>query len=397
MFATLYRTFIDTSMMEDKETMVKTSKSAMLLMMLMLTLLIAACGSPTSTADPTEEPTPAAEADGTAMTPVAGNTDAEGSAAGQSIVVYTALEDDQLTGYMEVFTQAHPEINVEIVRDSTGIITARLLAEKDNPQADVVWGLAATSLLLAQQEEMLEPYAPAGLENVSPRFRDPADPPAWVGIDVWMSAFCVNTIELENQNLPMPTSWADLTNPVYKDALVMPNPASSGTGFLSVSAVLQTMGEEEGWNYLDALHDNIGQYTHSGSKPCKMAGAGEYPIGISFGYRGIIQKQAGEPIEVVFPSEGSGWDMEANALVKKDDIKPAARTFLDWAISDAIMQEYAQSFAITSVPTDQGIPEGFPSDPLAQLIDNDFEWAASNREAILAEWTERYDAKSEPK
>lgn len=176
----------------------------------------------------------------------------------------------------------------------------------------------------------------------------------------------------------------------------MPNPASSGTGFLSVSAILQMMGEEEGWDYLDALHANIAQYTHSGSKPCRMAGAGEYPIGISFGYRGIIQKQEGEPIEVVFPAEGSGWDMEANALVKKDAIKPAARTFLDWAISDAIMREYATSFAITSVTTDVSIPAGFPQDPLAQLIDNDFAWAASNREAILAEWTERYDAKSEP-
>lgn len=364
-------------------------KSALLLIMLVLALFSAACGTtaPETASTAGEVPT-AAEA--------AADTTPEGMADDQSIVVYTALEDDQLTRYMEVFAQAHPEINVEIVRDSTGIITARLLAEQDNPQADVVWGLAATSLLLAQQEGMLEPYAPAGLENVSPRFRDPADTPAWVGIDVWMSAFCVNTVELDNQNLPMPTSWADLTNPVYKDAIVMPNPASSGTGFLSVSAILQMMGEEEGWNYLDALHENIAQYTHSGSKPCKMAGAGEYPIGISFGYRGIIQKQAGEPIEVVFPSEGSGWDMEANALVKKADIKPAARTFLDWAISDEIMQEYAQNFAITSVPTDAGIPEGFPEDPLAQLIENDFEWAASNRESILSQWTERYDAKSEP-
>lgn len=362
-----------------------------LLGLVLAALLLAACGG-----TPAQQAAPTTPADATA--PAAGSTPAADAPAtdAQTLIVYTALEDDQLNTYMEIFQEANPNINVELVRDSTGIITARLLAEKDNPQADVVWGLAATSLLLADQEGLLEPYAPAGLENISLRFRDQTEPPKWVGIDVWMSAFCVNTVEMEALGLPMPTSWADLADPAYKDALVMPNPASSGTGFLSVSAVLQMMGEEEGWNYLDALHENMAQYTHSGSKPCRMAGAGEFPIGISFGYRGIIQQDEGQPIEVVFPSEGSGWDMEANALVKKATIKPAARTFLDWAISPEIMEAYADNFAITGAPTAAGVPEGFPANPESQLIENDFVWAASNREAILAEWAARYDAKSEP-
>lgn len=368
--------------------------TTVVLMILVMMVLIAACGETAPPAVSGEE-TPA-----DAAMPVAETTPTEESEMTstdeQTLVVYTALEDDQLERYMEVFKADHPEINVQLVRDSTGVITAKFLAEKSNPQADVIWGLAATSLLLADEEGMLEPYAPEGLDQVNPRFRDAADPPTWVGIDVWESAFCVNTVELESKNLPMPTSWEDLTNPVYKGSIVMPNPASSGTGFLSVSAILQLMGEKEGWDYLDALHENIAQYTHSGSKPCKMAGAGEYPIGISFGYRGITQKEDGEPIEVVFPKEGSGWDTEANALVKKNNIKPAAQTFLDWAISENIMQEYAESFAITSVETDIPIPAGYPADPLEQLIDNDFKWAATNREAILAEWTQRYDAKSEP-
>jgi iron(III) transport system substrate-binding protein len=211
-----------------------------------------------------------------------------------------------------------------------------------------------------------------------------------------MSAFCVNTVEMEKLNLPMPTSWEDLLKPEYKGHLVMPNPNSSGTGFLSVSAILQSKGEKEGWAYLDKLHENMGQYTHSGSKPCKMAGTGEYPIGISFDYRALQQKADGEPIEAVFPKEGSGWDLEANALVKKETINPAAKTFLDWAISNSAMKEYAQSFSITGAKTDVPVPAGFPGDPAAQLTKNDFNWAAANRETILAEWLKRYDAKSEP-
>ena len=69
----------------------------------------------------------------------------------RAITVYTALEDDQIAVYLPQFRKAHPEIKVNIVRDSTGIVTAKLLAEKDNPRADLVWGTAATSLLVADR------------------------------------------------------------------------------------------------------------------------------------------------------------------------------------------------------------------------------------------------------
>jgi iron(III) transport system substrate-binding protein len=314
------------------------------------------------------------------------------------ITVYTALEDDQLAEYLPLFEKQYPDIKVSKVRDSTGIVTAKLLAEKDKPVADVVWGLAVSSLLVADKQGLLEPYAPKGLEAVQAQFRDSANPPNWVGIDAWESAFCVNTVESGKKNLAIPESWADLIKPEYKGQIVMSNPASSGTGFLSVSFVLQMMGEADGWKYLDALHQNVAQYVHSGSKPCKLAGAGEYAIGISFGYRAIKQKKGGEPIQPVFPKEGSGWDIEANALIKKPNINPAAKTFLDWAISAEISKKYAKNFPLTAVKTDVAIPEGFPKDPIAQLYPkNDFKWAAANRDAILTEWTKRYDSKSEAK
>ncbi len=318
-------------------------------------------------------------------------------AAAEELLVYTALEDDEIPGYLELFKKAHPDIDVKIVRDSTGIITAKILAEKDNPQADVIWGTAATSLMLADQAGIIEPYAPKGLDKVRPKMRDAATPPHWVGIKAWMTGFCVNTIETKAANIPTPKSFEDLIKPEYKDALIMPNPASSGTGFLTVSAILQMMGEKKGWEYLDKLDKNVTRYTHSGSKPCKLAGSGETPIGISFGYRGFIQKQKGEPIVTVFPSEGSGWDVEANGLVKKAKIKDAAKVFLDWAISPDVMKAYAKVYPVTAYDVGAPIPDGYPKNPEAQLCPNDFQWAAKNRAKILEEWTKRYDGKSDPK
>ena len=221
------------------------------------------------------------------------------------------------------------------MRDSTGIITAKILAEKAAPKADVIMGVAATSMAIFETEGMLMPYAPAGLARVAAQYRDPKNPPAWVGMDVWGATICFNTVEAAKRNIPKPETWKDLTKPVYKGQIVMPHPASSGTGFFDVTAWLQMWGEAEGWKFMDGLHENIAQYMHSGSRPCAAAAAGEYVVGISFEYRANREKARGAPIDLVFPKEGLGWDLEAIGIVKTTTKADAAKKLLDWSISDA--------------------------------------------------------------
>jgi iron(III) transport system substrate-binding protein len=305
------------------------------------------------------------------------------------VVVYTAIEPEQVSEYMKAATRALPNLDVKILRLSTGDISARFMAEKANMQADVIWGVAATNVLIFKNAGLLEAYAPKGLERVGPLFRDKANPPTWVGIDIYMSAFCFNTEVAKKHNLPVPATWADLTKPVYKGQVVMPNPASSGTGYLSVVSILQRLGEAKGWEYLDALHKNVAEYTKSGSKPCKDAASGERGVGVSFEYVAAKAKKEGAPIEMVLPKEGSGYDMEANALTKKGKNNAAARQFLDWAVTSEAMGLYAKYFAAVAVPGFP-TPEGLPKDISQVVFPNDFDWSAKNRERILAEWTKRY-------
>lgn len=338
----------------------------------------------------------------TAGSQEAGTETSEGGSAQKAdsgeITVYTALEDEQVSDYLAKFNETYPDIRVNVVRESTGIITAKLIAEKDNPQADLVWGTAASSMMVLDDMGALEPYEPEGCDRILPQFKSDKEVPTWVGIDAWETAFVVNTEELKKLGMEPEEikSYEDLLDPRLKGQIVMSNPNSSGTGFLTVSAILQLKGKdsEAGWDYLDQLHENIAQYVHSGSKPAKMAASGECAVGISFGYAGISQRDKGAPVEVIFPEEGSGWDLEANALMKKEEINPAAYTFLDWAISDEAMDLYRVNYPIVTVEN-TGTYEGYDSNPLDQLIDNDFSWAAENRENILNEWMEKYDSKSE--
>lgn len=313
------------------------------------------------------------------------------------LLVYSALEADQIKAYKQAFEQDHPTIELKFVRDSTGIVTARLLAEKANPQADVIWGLAATSLMLLDKEGMLQGYAPKGLEKVRANMRDPRAQPTWVGMDLWSSAVCFNTVEADKRKLPKPASWADLTQPAYKGTVTMPHPASSGTGYLMVSAWLQMMGEDKGWAFMDALHQNVGVYTHSGSKPCRQAGAGEFPVGLSFEYRANKTKKDGAPIDIVFPKEGLGWDLEATAILKTSKKPEAAKALADWAVTRKANELYGANFAILALPEAQQKMEHVPANLEQLLAKNDFGWAAANRERILTEWARRYEAKAEKK
>ncbi len=324
---------------------------------------------------------------------------ASGLAAAQktNLTVYTALETDQLKAYQSAFEKANPDISITWVRDSTGIVTARLLAEKANPKADVVMGVAATSMAVFDAEGMLQPYAPKGLERIDPKYRDAKNPPAWVGMDVYGAAICFNTVEAAKRNIPKPETWKDLTKPVYKGQIVMPHPASSGTGFFDVSAWLQMWGEKEGWAYMDALHQNIAQYMHSGSKPCAAAANGEYVMGITFEYRANKEKSQGKPIDLVFPKEGLGWELEASGIYKGTKNLAAAQKLMDWSITDEAMGLYAKNFAVVAVPKLSQKLEHVPDDFGARLVKNDFSWAAKNRDRILAEWSKRYESKAAPK
>ena len=66
----------------------------------------------------------------------------------QTVVVYTAIENEQITDYMKAITKALPNIELKLLRLSTGDISARFMAEKDNMQADVIWGVGATNMLI---------------------------------------------------------------------------------------------------------------------------------------------------------------------------------------------------------------------------------------------------------
>lgn len=305
------------------------------------------------------------------------------------LTVYTAVDNALLAEYRAAAEAALGDVRIDFVRDSTGIITSRMLAERANPRADIVWGLSAMSLIQLDGLDMIEPYTPVGAEELRPSFRSSKDPMHWVGMNAFSAAVCFNRILGARQNIATPVVWADLLKPELAGRLSMPNPNSSGTGFLIVAGWIGQMGEEAAWEFMTEFNKNVQGYTHSGAAPCADAARGEVVAGVGFDLTGMQQVNLGAPLDVIVPTDGVGFDLEATAIVRGTRNLEAAKRLADWAASKEANEMYARHSALPAHPDVTSTVESAPG-LMDRLVTADFEGVAAQREAILAEWTRRF-------
>jgi len=320
---------------------------------------------------------------------------AGGAAAGWT----TKAQADELVLYcspqeewcQQVVTEFEREtgIRVAMTRKSSGETYAQIKAEADNPRGDVWWGGTGDPHLVAAEEDLTEAYDSPML----PELHDwaisqyEASDGKTVGIYAGALGFGYNTELLEQAGLEAPACWADLIKPEFRGEIQMANPASSGTAYTALATFVQMMGEDEGFEYLKALHANINQYTRSGSAPITAAARGETMIGIVFQHDAVTQKVAGFPIEVVSPCEGTGYEIGSMSLIKGARNPESARAFYDFVLRPDI-QSMAREVAAYQVPSNMNAeaPPESPDFDTITLIDYDFkEYGSSETRARLLE------------
>ncbi len=212
-------------------------------------------------------------------------------------------------------------------------------------------------------------------------------------MEAWVAAVCFNTIEADKLGLSKPQSWFDLLDPRFKGKLTMPHRPLRERAYFHVSAWIQMFGEAKAWEFMDKLHDNIAVYEHSGTRPCRQAASGEFPVGISYELAAASARQKGAPIEGLMMKEGGGWDMDAAAILRGTKKPEAARRLMDFAASRRANELYASFVSQVAIA---GYRERHSRLPGRRRRIDDQErlrWASENRARILAEWTKRYEGK----
>ncbi len=282
-------------------------------------------------------------------------------------------------------------ITVNYVRMSTGEALARLEAERDNPQFDIMWGGPIDTYIAGKNEGLFEQYESPNLKNLLKPELYMDEDHYWAGIYVGSLGFASNKDWLEANGVEAPTSWADLLKPEFKGQLMVAHPSTSGTSYTALATILQIYGEEEGWKYLEKYADQVLQFTKSGSAPAKFVGAGEAAVGIVFSHDIVKQIEAGLPLVLSFPEEGTGYEIGGVAIVKGAKNLDAAKKWYDWALTPEA-QSLGPKYKAYQAPTVGGVELAYPELLQVNLIDYDFQWAGDHKKEFVDRFTNEIQA-----
>ena len=167
--------------------------------------------------------------------------------AAEELNAYSIWPENWARPMFEEFEKA-TGIHVNFIRFSSGEALARIIAEKNNPQVDVLFGGPVETHSAGIKEGVFEPYKPPTYDVLEGRFKDANG--YWVGIADDPLVFMSNAGFLKEKNLNPPSSWYDLLDPAYKDMIQMADARTSGTAVTRIFTILQVFDRDEDKNYV---------------------------------------------------------------------------------------------------------------------------------------------------
>ena len=211
----------------------------------------------------------------------------------------------------------------------------------------------------------------------------------WNPIYVGAIAFACNKDWFADKGYDYPTSWDDLLDPKYQDMIIMAHPATSGTAYTVLATLIQLKGEDAVWDYLKELDKNMSQYTKSGSAAPNGVALGEAAIALTFSHDGLQPTTEGYPIELSFPTDGTGYEVGAMSLIKGGpaDEQENAKKFIDFMCSAEGQNLYAENNSFRVPTNSQATPaEGLVTLDSVAVIDYDAVWAAEHKDEFVAQF-----------
>ena len=296
------------------------------------------------------------------------------------IYTYMLVIQDELTKFLSENTGTQ----VKTLGLSGGELWARVQAEKPNIGADVIFGFGPGTAILGKREGLWVAYpdAPAW-RDIHPRYKDKEG--FWYDLGTSSFVLVGNKDLLAKKGLKMPESWFDLLDPKWKGEIVMPSPITSGTAFMINASFLQLFGWDKGWDFLEKLGKNVGQYTKSGNAPLEDVGRGEYMLGLTSDEKVPQRLQQGFPIYWTAPKEGIGYEGNIVVIVKGTKVLDAAKRIVDFAGTEKFQRWIAQYGYLSA--RDMPNPM-YTTKP--KFIEYSYEWAADNHARVIETWKSKF-------
>jgi len=249
------------------------------------------------------------------------------------LIVYVNFHEEEATRLLDLFSY-QTDIDYTFLKMTSQNTNKRVIAEKDNPRADIILGGPADNHQLLADMNLLKKYKSDEAVNVSKQFKSEAG--FWTGIYLGPISIAVNENlwqeEFSDIALEKPKSFTDLLNPVFKGKIVMPDPHSSGTAFTFIASIIQLWGKEKSKNYFSGLDKNVALYTENGFTPARMAALGDYMIAVNFLHDQKLMLRNGFNLSYKIPPL-AGWEIGCVSIIDNSPNPAAAEKFIDYILS----------------------------------------------------------------
>ena len=309
------------------------------------------------------------------------------------LVVYTTVDQIFSEPILKDF-EKQTGIKVKALFDteetkSTGVLN-RLIAEKNNPQCDVLWSGDPVRAIILKNKGITTPYNSTAASDIELHFKDKEF--HWVGFSARARVLIYNTNLLQSEYVPQ--SIFDLANERYAGKIAIANPLFGTTSF-HFAALFSSLGDEKAKQLLTALKENKVVIATSNGDVKKRVAQGEVWCGLTDTDDAFTAKNEGAPVDFLFLDQnGIGNLIIPNtvSLVKGSPNSENGKLLIDYLLSRETEEKLAVSCA--QMPLHKGVntPAGIPSLDNIAPMKIDYEMTAQKLEEIqgfLKEWVEK--------
>nr|WP_114372253.1 extracellular solute-binding protein [Salicibibacter kimchii]AXF55928.1 extracellular solute-binding protein [Salicibibacter kimchii] len=313
-----------------------------------------------------------------------------GGGEGSGVTLYSPETPEMSEELAEAYEEEYGEpVNVEYA--GTNVLVNQMMAEADNPQADVWYGGGGFMPFENAIEQGIitsyQPEAASDWDVTEDDIRMRHEDWMYVGVELFALGFAYNP-ELVSED-ELPETWDDLLDERWEDELQMPNPAASGTATLLVLSQLIDKGEEDAWEYFDELVEQMNAMPDSGLSPTEAVTSGEASIGIGFDFMAYQFQDRGESVDFHVP-ESTPVLVNPAAVVEDGPNPEGAQQFMEFLLSEE-GQEIKADWG--HIPLHPDVESQTPLDAESledNAMDLDIDFINENYDDARDEWQARY-------
>lgn len=310
---------------------------------------------------------------------------------GDSLVLYSSMTENDLNNLIKGFNAKYPDIEVEVVNGSAGELTARIQAEKDNPQGDLMWGGLSNSDG-DTYSDLFEHWLTEYEEEIMPDYRSNN---GFYNLDHLSTVvFCVNT-DLEKELGLDIKGYKDLLNPALKGKIVIADPNSSSSAWNNVCNIMAVYGNDskEAWDLMEGLMRNNIVISTSSSVAFKSVQTGEYVVGLTYeDGASTLLKSGATNIKMVYPEEGTSASAFGCAVIKGAPHMEAAKAMVNYLMSAEGQSELGNALGTLRFTNSKAVYDTtyLPANSEVKWVTRDIDWLIKNKEQVLKHWNELY-------